>query len=541
MGSNELTDYNRVYALVPAAIGFVAAGLILVCTHRFGPGLSSDSANYISAARSLLAGNGLLMLDGTRYAAWPPLYPTLLAALKLCGLDYVLTARCVSAASFGLVVFLCGLWILRSTKSLLWATLCSVCILVSKPLFGMSCWAWSDPLFILLVTLFFFVLRWLLSRPTVRLALLLTLVTATACLTRYVGVVLIPVGIFLLLVGEAQTLRKRMVFAACLAAASLLPLALWLLRNQLVTGTLVGRRLPYDITLFRNIDLAGAIIASWIFPPQIAMNLTGWLVFCLFWILVAIIFLSSIRESRTSGQSWLDSSALMFVSFMVIYGTGIIASATSVVIEPLNDRYLAPLYVPAALLFWATLASTLSSRMKLAQSTERFHGKAATVILVAGIGIGVWLSAGANYVFARSDEALTQGAGGVSHLRWRKSETIAWLRTHQLQGRIFSNDPAAVYLLTGYRVAYPPAVRTYYGATSTGLREQKRRFFNFMSSVASSDGAYLIWFLPHWRTILCSPDQLRDLCQIEVVTELKDGCIMRLSPKHRSPGDGSPE
>ncbi len=57
------------------AAGIAGVLLCLVCTSRYGVGVSPDSANYLSAARSLLSGTGFRYCDGGIYTHWPPLFP----------------------------------------------------------------------------------------------------------------------------------------------------------------------------------------------------------------------------------------------------------------------------------------------------------------------------------------------------------------------------------------------------------------------------------------------------------------------------------
>ena len=86
-------------------LGVLGSLLILLATSRYGVGLSPDSASYIAAARSLLAGRGYLDYNGDPMVLFPPLYPTLIALGSLIWPDPIFVARYVNAASFGLIVF----------------------------------------------------------------------------------------------------------------------------------------------------------------------------------------------------------------------------------------------------------------------------------------------------------------------------------------------------------------------------------------------------------------------------------------------------
>ena len=66
----------------PLALGVLGALLILLREANFGVGLTWDSGSYLSVARNLVAGNGLLEWNGTRYQGAAPLFPLLLAAAR---------------------------------------------------------------------------------------------------------------------------------------------------------------------------------------------------------------------------------------------------------------------------------------------------------------------------------------------------------------------------------------------------------------------------------------------------------------------------
>lgn len=86
------------------------AGLAVLHATRWGPWAMSDATEYIISARNLLEGHGLgLFAASGRFmplSLHPPLYPLVLAALGVTGLDLVLIARWLDAFLFGAIVFL---------------------------------------------------------------------------------------------------------------------------------------------------------------------------------------------------------------------------------------------------------------------------------------------------------------------------------------------------------------------------------------------------------------------------------------------------
>ena len=105
------------------AVSVVGALLVLIATSRYGTGLTPDSGCYISAARSLAAGRGLLPHSGNPFVEWPPLFPALLALTARLGIEPITAARYLNAMIFGAILFVSGLWLRRNLRSRLVAGL----------------------------------------------------------------------------------------------------------------------------------------------------------------------------------------------------------------------------------------------------------------------------------------------------------------------------------------------------------------------------------------------------------------------------------
>ena len=123
--SSLFTHWNAALtALRPTGVGILSVLLalstttsVLVVTAPNGIALIPDSVGYVAAARSLSAGNGLTLYDSSPLTIWAPLYPAVLALLKLIsGLDPVEGARYINAGSFGLVVYFSGLLFQRRRR-----------------------------------------------------------------------------------------------------------------------------------------------------------------------------------------------------------------------------------------------------------------------------------------------------------------------------------------------------------------------------------------------------------------------------------------
>ncbi len=79
---------------------------ILTRTSTYGSGLSPDSAGYLSIASNLAEGEGSQDSNGRGILPWPFLFPLLLAAFDLVGIEPLEAGRWVNIATFGLIVLL---------------------------------------------------------------------------------------------------------------------------------------------------------------------------------------------------------------------------------------------------------------------------------------------------------------------------------------------------------------------------------------------------------------------------------------------------
>src|SRR5262249_53231128 len=123
-----------------------------------GLGLSDDSIGYIAGARSMLAGHGYreawLASDGP-VTHFPPGFPAVLALVGLSGLDPLRGARFLDALLFGLNTALLGILGWRMTKSLPAGLILATLFVVNDSLLRVHAVAMSEPLFIFLSLLAF--------------------------------------------------------------------------------------------------------------------------------------------------------------------------------------------------------------------------------------------------------------------------------------------------------------------------------------------------------------------------------------------------
>ena len=520
---------DKAFIVAAAALG---AGLVFLRLASYGPSVGSDAAHYIVAARNLLAGEGLIGLGGGPLVHWPPLYPALLAGGGLFGVDPYAVAGPLNAIIFGLTILVAGWWLRRHLHSrLLWLWGC-LSIALALPLAEIASHALSEAVFILFVTLALMQVDAHLRGGGCVALVRVAAFSALACLTRYMGASLILAVVPMLLAARVAPREKikRIAVYTLIAAA---PVALWLLRNFLIAGSMTGERgrgfYSFDFIVGEALRIAAK---DW------------WLVGLTAPVLLALVMVACHgfwrRADRKRGTAVASDVAwgpfCVFGGFALAYLTLLIAAMMSGgTWYGLQWRYVAPVYIP--LLFAALLldgALQYARRRAPRGIVPRRWGVQAigaggtlTVVLMLALSLQAALLVA---LHARDIPFWNAGARQeYGEQRWRNSESVQYIREAALTGTILSNNLIILRLHVGspahrYRLlCEPDRVRP---ALSHALGSGEVYVLYFHDLYSSARGW---WWNP------CSQQQDEDLRSalsrellLELVAELADGKLYRL-------------
>ena len=530
MGGGQAADR---FTLLLAAAAALGAGLVFLRLAGSGPSVGPDAANYIMAARSLLAGDGLVGLGGAPLTAQPPLYPALLAGGGLFGLDPYAVAGPLNAVIFGLTVLVAGWWLRRRLHSrFLWLWGCFSTAL-ALPLAETASEAMSESAFILFVTLALTQIDAHLDGGGRASLMRAAAFSALACLTRYMGVSVILAVVPLLLAARVAPREKvkRIAVYTLLAAA---PVGLCMLRNFLLVGLPTGERgwdaYSFDFIAHQFLRLAVGV---------------PWLVGSTATVLLALAAAAGYALRRRSQRkrnaavaadvAWgplrvLGGFALAYLTLLV---AALRAGSVGYGVE---WRYLAPVYVPllfAALLLMdgalryarkrAPLEIVPRRRGVMAMGGEKTL--AAVLMLALSLQAVLLVALHARYILLWN-AGLRQGYG---EQRWRNSESVQYIREAALAGTILGNNPIiprlhADSLARRYRLlCEPDRVRP---ALSHALGRGEVHVL-YLHALYASD------YWGSWNP--CSRQQDEDLRSalsreplLEPAAELADGTLYRL-------------
>ena len=346
------------FALLLAALAALGAGLVLAREVNYGVGLTYDAVTYISTARNLLDGEWFVQYNNWPYWHWPPLYPLLLAGAGFGALDPYAVAGPLNAVIFGATIFAAGCCLRgRVRNRLLLAWGCAAAAL-SIPLATVAAQALSEPLFILCVMLSLLCSVRYFEAGRQSALLWAAVFASLAFLTRYAGVTLILTMAPLLLLQRGVALPEKARRLGLYLAISLLPMALWLLRNYLDWGQIRGAGVPASRSFWEVAGQHLGELSGWLFltrPPgglDWALTAGGLMALTLAAAAGGFSLYRNGGEGGDGRRRWISGG--VFGSFGLIYLAFITAALASVEASPGAARYLAPAYIP--LLLAATLA-----------------------------------------------------------------------------------------------------------------------------------------------------------------------------------------
>ncbi|MCC7293722.1 MAG: hypothetical protein IT449_16820 [Phycisphaerales bacterium] len=211
------------------------------------------TADHRVAAMSLLKGEGLVTSRGETYGKSAPIYPVLLAGLRLLGLEWWTAASLINALAFAAgVLAVHGLARLLGLRTSRWLILAYLCF---GPIYYLFREARPDVIYAVCGIGGVALASAYVHRRSVPLLVALAVVCSLAALSRYMAVfTLLPLAGVVILLSRHDTWSRKLMHAAlfCIIAGG--PIAGWLIRTERITGHYSGMdrwrdRKPADETL----------------------------------------------------------------------------------------------------------------------------------------------------------------------------------------------------------------------------------------------------------------------------------------------------
>jgi len=433
--------------------------LILKATPE-GLGLSDDSIAYIAGARSLIAGHGYReawLASNEPVTHFPPGFSSVLAFLGLFKLDPLRGTRFVNALLFGFNAGLLGILVWRMTPSLIAGLVIAALFITNGEMLQVHAVAMSEPLFIFLSLLSFWMFDLYFERPPSSIGngsagewwwlVACGVFAGLAYLTRYAGLALAATFIVALFVLRSNW-RKRLT-SIMIFLGGFLPWAVgWAIRNQLVAGNATNRTFAWHGISSENLLTGRYVVSEFLIPVElwrrIVYRQTGIIE------ALIVIILGSVLV-------WVAVKAWKYFSrphqFPIGHGGG--REAREVI------SFTAGLYI------FAYLASIISSMLMFDAATKfklRILSPVFVSLLILLVAFGIWMRNKRRWlvviatitvlVFSLYKQTITiqnwsKSGLGYASFQWYDSEAMAYLRKLPDDVMIYTNEPGAVYLYVG--------------------------------------------------------------------------------------------
>jgi hypothetical protein len=505
-------------------IALAGAGLVLLSTAKYGAGLSPDSTAYLDVARSLISGKGFVFHTGNPLVWYAPFYSMLLALIGFATrLDPAAFAHVVNAVLFAFVIYLSARLLQTGSRLATVYSLLSVCaVLLSAPFSLVYAMAWSECLFIPLVLLYLVFAQHYWDRGGMLPLAVMILSTALACLTRYIGIALVPAGAATIMLASGVNFRARLARAFAFATLSLVPLGFWVARNYRLSGTLVGDRFPSGFTFGHSVILCVQKMLSWYAIPGLVSKFVvlAWMV-----VLATTVLSSKTARGRlTSGLRAIISDHTPIVLFLVAFLVATLMAARRD--ATIDSRMLSPVYVALTLVLLKLAYQLLCPT----QPPTTAFASTGPVVLLA-----LWLCFPLTRIAQSTKGRLRDGAGDYSKRIWRESETVAYakqmLSTNNVH--VYSNDPGVLWELARLNATLAP-MKTVYSS-----RKLANKLGDLVGRWPPEGEAYLVWFENAGRPYLFSVAELEEIANIEEIAHVSDGSIYRVLARQATVPDSN--
>jgi hypothetical protein len=451
----------RLASLLALGLLAIIATLLVLRATPDGLALSDDSIAYIAGARSILAGDGyraIWLASSKPVTHFPPGFSATLSFLGLFGLDPLRGTRFLNALLFGFNAGLLAILAWRMTPSLTAGLVLAALLVTNGEMLQVHAAAMSEPLFIFLslVAIWMFDLYFERHPSSVGRGaagewwwlVACAVCTGLAYLTRYSGIAL--AATFLAAILILRTTWYKRWTSIWIFLAGFLPWALaWALRNRLVAGNVTNRVFAWHPITPENVNLGLYELSKFLIPVEAWHNelFKQTIVVCVIVILLlGVVFawvmyrawkyLSPLtpRPSPTGKGRQGTRQVISFTVglFIIVYLASTIASMTVFdAATRFELRILSPIFVGLLILLVAFGIWVRNKRRDIV---------VVMTILVLGLSV---------YKQALTVERWSQGGLGYTSFQWYDSDAMDYLRELSPEVKIFTNEPAAVYLYTG--------------------------------------------------------------------------------------------
>ena len=444
----ELKSRFRLVDLLSILLLTICSGSLVLVATSSGPGISPDSISYVSGARSLAAGNGVLDYTGDHLSTFPPGLSILMSLLLRVGLDLEVAAIALNLIMLTATVALSYVLACLTLRDRLWAVFATAVFIVSRATTEIFSMVWSEPVFtpLALATMILLVIGYKRRNISMAIACAVGAMTAAAVSVRYSGALLVVASAIVVAFTPPKRLDHKLMRGAALVVPSLIVLGVIGTLNRARGDGYFGARYPSSRSLQGTIQSAVDAIGS----TLIWRGTTS-----------GTILVGSVVVTMAVVGAWWGlirrRSSIVLAIFTGVYLVGLAISQSSTRLDDASERLGYPVFLPLLILAaWGVrvMMSTVQSQMhsrwpSLTPKTLRVLTITPAILLAVAI-VTVGFVNALRFAIQGHDEGIGYNSRSVS-----QSTQARLLTDIPPTETVASNEPWLVYWLRPDAKALP--------------------------------------------------------------------------------------
>lgn len=487
-------------------ISLLSAYFIWLQTSKYGIGLTPDSTHYLRWSEAI-SQEGFAFIFYNKSATFPPFYPLLLSFISApFHIDSLIVAHWFNTILSFCFSFLSISLYRKLTKNFVILFMFGLFIIFSRPINLVFSYAWSEPLFLFLLLLITFSIE----KTYYKNLILCGFLSALAILTRYAGVAILP-AVCLYIFIQKYELAEKIKKCFCYATIPTLTYIGYLARNYYFTKTLMGQRASSITGLISNCDRAFSTVVLW-FSCQYFFITT-------FFILILGIFVWNYKKELILYISNCQKTVLFSACFSLVYSLFIIISSTTTAYDLINDRLMAPIFLPILLILFLFVLFCLHI-ISSAKKEKILAYTMLSIFIVCELlsFINTWRKD----ISFRKDN----GAGGYASAFWQENKLLEYFKKNKLNPseKIYTNDIYSFFLADKKIIPSDIPWKKYRNSNKvTGITLE-----NFAIRNPDFENCLLVYFDKNDQPHMFSLTELQTICEMETVIKTTDGSIVRV-------------
>jgi len=506
------------------ALSLLGMSFALIVTYRYGAGLSTDGARYLSTAENLIKGRGFYDYLGEPLTQFPPVYSVIIAGIGfISGVDVFIVGQYLNIITFGLVIWLAGIFFRRIfPDEVIYAYIGGAVFTTSISLIRIAANILSDLLFMVLAIMFLIAATKLMEANTIKNIYIMALIASLSPLERYAGLTFIFTGSIILIVLYRREILKGFFYAVFFGFLTSLPVMLWVIfHNYLRTGILFGLRRPPSIE--GNLETTIEKAVHWFIPYSLTNLIPSGFIFTI--ILLVLLTGNRLSDWKRWGEQLVGSKFLPGVLFLVFYlGVLVFNVSYSEVRWPFMDRiHIIILPVLLALGFLTAHELKPIYLRRLSSKTVHFIGIAIFIL---------WLAYPINNIQKYIRSARYNGEISEYNLYNTRAQNESGLKEFIASLSLTSNDKIySNYEPIAWLYSRQTILKLPQGPADLKKPDPQQVLQNYPNWPGQDGKGYVIWMKKlGFKPYVLSPEQLRSKANFQLIFSSREGDMYILTP-----------